>query len=381
MTDTALSLRPLPLALLGERGTAVPFTTIQIAQMRVRQGSDRSSLALAMPGIAGSTSYVVPWKGVPDIATLTMHDRMLHQEIEATMAITPERVRRAALKVAATGLAGPQAAEAAAAGAFADRGEAQASYFFATLEAFRALGLDRAELVAAGRSKGGWQALARQRLTELATQQGLDANHHAARVMEIARVLAPIGLPDAPARLRRVQSRLIAARNRLLTWISADRTEVTELGRAAVIAADETLALSTPAFEALDQTLADLGPVLAGWPQNFRALQNLTSGIGWLLDGWDFVVAIWERHENGSAQDQRDTVLQIFRVLPTMPAVATPVDVRKANPAERQKEAPRTRQLEEWRTGRHELEQLAAIEGVKAQVMRGLPPLPGETHE
>ena len=55
-------------------------------------------------------------------------------------------------------------------------------------------------------------------------------------------------------------------------------------------------------------------------------------------------------------------------------------DVRKANPAERQKEPPRTRQLEEWRTGRHELEQLAAIEGVKVEVMRGLPPLPGESN-
>ena len=381
MTDIARSPRPLPLALLGERGTAVPFTTIQVAQRRVRPGSERSSLALAMPGIAGSTSYVVPWKGVPDLATLTMHDRMLHQEIEATMAITPERVRRAALKVAATGLAGPLVAEAAIAGAFTDRGEAQASYFLVTLEAFRALGLDRAELVAAGRSKGGWQALARQRLSELAASQGLEANHHAARLVEIARALAPIGLPDAPARLRRVQNRLVAARNRLLTWISADRTEVTELGRAAVIAADETLALSTPAFEALDQSLADLGPVLAGWPQSFRAVQNLTSGIGWLLDGWDFVVAIWECYEGGSAQDQRDTVLQIFRVLPTLPTAAAPVDIRKANPAERQKEPPRTRQLEEWRTGRHELAQLAALEGVKAQVMRGLPPLPGETHE
>ncbi len=73
-------------------------------------------------------------------------------------------------------------------------------------------------------------------------------------------------------------------------------------------------------------------------------------------------------------------MLQIFRVLPTLPPAAVPVNVRKANPAERQKEPPRTRQLEEWRTGRHELEQLAAIEGVKVEVMRGLPPLPGESH-
>ena len=62
--------------------------------MRVRQGSDRTSLALAMSGVAGGTSYVVPWKAVPDLATLTMHDRMLYQEIEASMAATPERVAR-----------------------------------------------------------------------------------------------------------------------------------------------------------------------------------------------------------------------------------------------------------------------------------------------
>ena len=381
MTDTASTLRSLPLASLGERGAAVPFTTIKIAQMRVRQGSDRTSLALAMPGVAGGTSYVVPWKAVPDLATLTMHDRMLYQEIEASMAATPERVRRAALKVAATGLAGPQVAEAAVAGAAADRGEAQASHFLVTLEAFRALGLDPAELVAAGRSNGGWQALARQRLSELATRQGVPATQHGPRILDIARAIAPIGLPDAPGRLRRIHHRLADVRNRMLAWISADRTEMTELGRAAVIAADETLALSINAFEALDRILADPGPVLEGWPQNFRPLQNLATGIGWLLDGWDFVVAMWERYETGTVQDQRDAVLQIFRVLPTLPQAAAPVDVRKANPAERPKEPPRARQLDEWRTGRHELEQLASLEGVKVQVMRGLPPVPGETHE
>ena len=56
-----------------ERGTTVPFTTPTLSCARVRS-DDRHNLVLLTPGFAGTQSvYVLPWKAIPDLVTMTIH--------------------------------------------------------------------------------------------------------------------------------------------------------------------------------------------------------------------------------------------------------------------------------------------------------------------
>src|SRR3546814_2878694 len=64
-----------------ERGTAVAFTTPALSQARVRQDS-REQLELTVSAFSGAKgNYVIRWKDVPDIFSLTMHDRALQDTI------------------------------------------------------------------------------------------------------------------------------------------------------------------------------------------------------------------------------------------------------------------------------------------------------------
>lgn len=60
-----------------------------------------------MPGLAGGRgTYVIPWKSVPEMFKLTVHDRALHEAICEAPDFSPREIRLAALRVAQLGLAG-----------------------------------------------------------------------------------------------------------------------------------------------------------------------------------------------------------------------------------------------------------------------------------
>src|SRR3546814_15680822 len=54
-------------------------------------------------------NYVIRWKDVPEIFSLTMHDRALQEAIHKNNSCLPPDIRRATLETAKTGLAGPEA--------------------------------------------------------------------------------------------------------------------------------------------------------------------------------------------------------------------------------------------------------------------------------
>ena len=80
---------------------------------RVRN-DERGRLELVISGLSGGRGvYVIGWSAVPETFKLTVYDRVLHEHINYIETVSPEEVRQAALRAAATGLAGDDAAEAA----------------------------------------------------------------------------------------------------------------------------------------------------------------------------------------------------------------------------------------------------------------------------
>lgn len=100
-------------ATFEERGTVVPFTTPVISQARVRL-DHRSRLEVLLPGFSDSRGiYVVNWDGLPQLVSMTVHDRMLHKEVKDANGTTPLDIRHAALKVAKSGIGGQHLAASA----------------------------------------------------------------------------------------------------------------------------------------------------------------------------------------------------------------------------------------------------------------------------
>ncbi|MFN8703945.1 MAG: hypothetical protein ACK5X0_17700, partial [Rhodospirillales bacterium] len=85
----------------------MPFTTV-VARVR----GHNKDLELVVPNPSGAKgNYILQWKSLPEVFTLSVHDRVLHRAIGEAMASNPSAVRKATLKTAATGLAGPAAAK------------------------------------------------------------------------------------------------------------------------------------------------------------------------------------------------------------------------------------------------------------------------------
>ena len=64
----------------AERGASVPFTTPIIVGARVRGRGE--SLELVVPNPSGAKgNYILQWKNLPDVFTLTVHDRVLHRAV------------------------------------------------------------------------------------------------------------------------------------------------------------------------------------------------------------------------------------------------------------------------------------------------------------
>src|SRR5579885_1153738 len=96
-----------------ERGAVVAFTTPVLAYSRVRH-QEEHGLELLVPGLAGGRdTYVIPWRSLPSVFVMTVHDRMLREEIEVLPDSAPTTIRGATLKVESTGLAGQANATAA----------------------------------------------------------------------------------------------------------------------------------------------------------------------------------------------------------------------------------------------------------------------------
>ena len=94
-----------------QRGVYVPFTTPILAYARLRRPIG-GSLEVLIPGLAGgSETYIIPYKVLPDVLNLLVHDRALHEELLNLRKISPGRVRQSANLVAMTGLGGPALAK------------------------------------------------------------------------------------------------------------------------------------------------------------------------------------------------------------------------------------------------------------------------------
>jgi hypothetical protein len=104
-------------------GASVPFTSPRLLGARIRPdpGTRGFELVLVHPAQAKGT-YILPWRGMPDIGAPTLYDLRLWEKLSSAPDIHPTAIRQEALTVATEGLAGRLVASAAQEALLEERG-------------------------------------------------------------------------------------------------------------------------------------------------------------------------------------------------------------------------------------------------------------------
>ena len=276
-------------ATFWERGVSVPFTTPALAGARVRHDA-RHGLVLLVPNPSGGRGvYVVPWSGLRDMCSPTLHDTMLHDAIAAAKSgvITPGVIRAAARRVAVAGAAG-RAAQAAAVKAIQAEAESQ-------------------------------QATNHFLLYALAAETTVQAS--AAEVVALAGIVDEVGVgphavrADIPVRL----GQLKAMRAELAGWLSMGSEDVGPASMACGMA-DLAIRCGELVLGAAQERAGNAGRLLADWRARSDEVAALFSRPAWVLDGWSLPCLLWGAASGVAAR--RAALLEIGQMLVVLPKEA-----------------------------------------------------------
>jgi len=351
-----------------ERGTAAPFTTPSLALSRVRP-DERHGLVLLMPNLGGADgAYVVPWAAVAEVITMSVHDRALHEEVHEARAVTPDTMRIVSLKVARTGLAGTKAALAAEATLEAEEEQYAETHFLLILALLNALGMNARHLLTLRKDSQEWHDQARAMLHQAAGQMQMETAVIYDRIGALARMLTPIGLVVSrqEGRLRRLMHALTDFRDTLYDWSLNDQSETSPYAAFAAEVAELTVDVAEMTFAALDRAVGDIPELIAHWGKAAVLIERAAARLSWLLDGCDYILAMWAAVEYANRNDQREGIAQIVRVLPMIPRGETEFAEDEAERRQELFQRKRVRAMMDWRTGQYDVELVARFEAIKA---------------
>lgn len=357
--NTERSLSPLSVedarpATFLERGVTVPFTTPMLLGARARP-AERVGLEFVIPNPAGVRgSYIVPLQALTEVFTPTLHDRALCDTIASTPAITPDGMLRISRDIARRGLAGREAAKAAAAAERDDASQHLAINFrllLKLIEQTEQLGeypVPAAKDNAINVERRGRRAIARS-----APRIGVPADGIVRVLEELAQAYGPIGFRGDPthARHQRQLADLETLAKATSDW-AAVAIDAQDARSASLIArsAELTLNCARPVMKELIDSLDDVGQLILRWTQEPAQLRDIIARPAWLMDGWAVLIALW-RHEGevGCA----NTIREMSLLVPTVP---TEADDWRGGSKERFESMHQARsrfvfRLQEWRTG------------------------------
>jgi len=304
----------------AERGASVPFTTPIIVGARVR--GRNKDLELVVPNPSGAKgNYILQWKNLPDVFTLSVHDRVLHRAIGEALASNPSAVRKATLKTAATGLAGPAAAKQAKLVLKEEEDFKLLTQFSLLSDTVAQLSGGQLQITLAHVQSDTGRQQAKLILARVAHKVKLEGNELYALIEAWADHIGPLGTPKLPKapRMRKMRSRIEEFANSIGSWAEVDKSDSAQLGGLASLVARETSSLAAEHFAAIDAFLDNFESTLSKWDKTQAELARVSDRISWLIDGWDLLVAMWEDAVMKPPYEQQATVQEIARILPIVP--------------------------------------------------------------
>lgn len=305
----------------GERGAAVPFTTAALMWARVRQRGNIKELLV--PGLANTRGiYVFEWAGVPQRFTLTLHDRLLHRAIAPEMNPTPTTIARIANKIALGGSAGPDVQAAAERRLKQIEDLALLARYTLTMRLIERLSGDGARTTFAELRTAAGQQRAKEILSRIAARYGLTPQVLQDRIDTLGMAVADVGLPGMPTKapVRLLLQHMALMVRVLREWAEEGKGDSVVEARLMSNVADETCRLAEQITAIIDDTTADVDPLLRDWAAGERIITTAVQRLSWMLDGWDRLVNMWVDVADKSASDQSNSLALMSYLLPMIPA-------------------------------------------------------------
>lgn len=350
-----------------ERGTTVPFTTPTLSCARVR-ADDRHNLVLLTPGFAGTQSvYVLPWKAIPDLVTMTIHDRALHEAIERSHATSPDTMRQQALGVAATGLAGPEVQVSARKATAEDARYAEEIHAVLILFLLASLKIDISKLAGLDLDKQEVLQRAKNALQLATTPLGIDIETLYDRMGYLAAALSGLGLTSFgdPGRLRVLLGNLKEFQRDMYVRGGRANAEAAAFFNFAAEVAQMTISPAEDTLLGIDQHLNDIPDVVRRWSQHFPKILGGVARLSWLLDGWDYVVGYAKGADDWAGSELWVHLDILAKMLPIVPRderqEKRDSPLRYAEMVQRR----RVNALQDWRTGALDEEMARRLEAAK----------------
>jgi hypothetical protein len=310
-----------------ERGVTLPFTTPLLLGGRIRP-AERGAAELVLANPAGTDGvYVLPWAGILDFCTPSLHDRALWARVSELSLLVPRKVRDAAQQVAREGYAGRAAARAAERSCEEARHHRTVVQYGLLLELVR-----QGELVVEGAA-----SLARRPPPETDTPANVQARAEAVldRLRRDGRISALAALDSIEELAEAFEVcglRRGVGTGRLPTLAAAMTTMAAELAEAAAGDASPTerlcqrllsqsaelvLRCGRLALADAHGLTEDIWTLLQRWRTAPESVQAAIGRAEWIFDGWEVIAGIWR----GAAPEERGAAaVEMARLVPMIPA-------------------------------------------------------------
>lgn len=368
MTEHRLPpLQPYAPTTFLERGVALPFTTPQLFGSRGRPGRG-GGIELILPNPSGGRGvYVLDWAGLQSFCRPTVHDRHLIMKVADLKAITPRTIRQAATEIAASGMAGEAAMEAALGMIGAERDNLVVGNYLLLMALVDQLGPEPAGS-ANGRpiAERDTEQRAQRAVARIAGRMDRTPAWVAAALERLTDLLRNIGVRAQanPPRVRRTLDLLRAVRRDIALWRdrNLDNALAPYAGMICAVA-DLTLSMTTTMVEDVDRATDSTIALLRDWADDPDAVSRLAILPEWMLDGWEQICLLWR--QAGTPTDQRVALAEIAVLVPVLPReiadrTGGPGDLDRVN--EYRRLVPLN---EDWRTGMTVFELLARNEELR----------------
>jgi len=309
----------------AERGVAVPFTTPNLCQARLRPVSKGIPEVMIHNPSGGKGFYVVGWKGVAGLFALTLHDQLLIEALGLLREITPDRVRQVALRIASTGAGGEGAAAIAAKAAEADRDAASLTQLVIITELLRAAGAGDITLTQVVTGDDGVETRVKGIIRAFAPKAGLDPEAIFQVVEQIADVLGPTGLKQSPVpgRLRMLAGDLETMREEIKAFLGHCMGGDRQVGEFVLAALEVTLTAFQTLLVQVDKDVTDIVRLIRAWRTHSAPLGERLSRCSWILDGWDHLRALWLAAGTEEYFERRQALYEMALYVPAIPREMT----------------------------------------------------------
>lgn len=346
-----------------ERGVAVPFTTPLLGGTRARPAV-KPGLELVIPNPSGGRGvYVLTWPGISSLCQPTLHDKIFNKRIAGLESITPATIRRIGREVAAEGLAGEEAMEAARQASGHDKDDGLVTNYLLLMNLIEQVNV----VPAAGAAVLDREARARLTVAWVAPRIGQSAAWTATALESLAAVFGGIGVSAAapPARLPRLHSLLRATRDDIAGWSrTLPHDDHEPISRMIRDVAGVTLSLSETLLAHAKSMTANMIDLLHAWSNDAGLVAHVAARPEWLLDGWEQICLIW----NFAVDDagRRAALVEIAGLVPVLPREVNDWCDTVPDATNTLRFRRTVRLNEDWRTGATVMDLIARNEHFRA---------------